>query len=427
MTPTPLPLRLAGARVIDPATRTDAELDLFVDPRGVHREPPAGADGWPSLDAAGKVVAPAFVEIHAHLREPGGESSETIASGLAAARAGGYGDVLTMANTSPVNDHPDVTRSMLDAAVRSGTGVRLHPVTAATIGLAGREPAPWAEQVAAGCVAVSDDGKPVADHEVLARVLAGCEELGVRYLSHAEVPELFGGVVHDEAAARLGVRGIPSTCESEAVRTEIEVAERVGAAIHFCHVSTRASLEHVRAARERGVRVSAEVTPHHLLLSADLFDDRGPDPDLKMNPPLRRTADCRAVRDALREGLLAAVATDHAPHAPELKCRGLEAAPFGVIGMENAFPVLHEHLVRRAGWPLALLVERLTTGPAACVGLAAGRLFGGPPRLVVLDPEAAWSVRPEGFRSRSRNCPFAGWEGRGAVAATLLEGELTPA
>lgn len=426
MNPVGLPLVIRGARVVDPASGTDATLDLWVDASGVHREPPADSDGWPEVDLSGKVVTPAFVEIHAHLREPGGEISETVATGLAAARAGGYGTVLAMANTFPVNDDPAVTALMLEAAAASGTGVRLLPVSAATRALAGLEPAPWTAQVHAGCAAVSDDGKPVADHALLARVLGACEELGVRYLSHAEVPELFDGPIHDGPAARsLGLAGIPSACESEAVRAEIEVAERAGAAIHFCHVSTRETLEHLRAARERGLRITAEATPHHLLLDAGEFDTRGPDPVLKMNPPLRESEDAAALRDAVREGLVAAVATDHAPHAPELKCCGLESAPFGVIGMENAFPVLHEALVRRDDWPLATLVERMTSGPAACLGLDAGHLFGGPPALTVVDPEAAWEIRPEEFRSRSRNCPFAGWSGTGRVVAVLLDGVLS--
>ncbi len=427
MSPLDLPLRLAGARVIDPHTGTDTVSDAYVDVDGVHLRPPAGAAEWPVVPLEGRVVAPAFVEIHAHLREPGGEASETISSGLAAARAGGYGTVLAMANTRPVNDDPAVTRRMLAAAEQSGTGVRLMPVSAATRGLAGEDPAPWADQIAAGCAAISDDGKPVANHALLAGVLEACEELGVRYLSHAEVPELFGGYVNlGPASEALGVPGIPAACESEAVRAEIAVAEHVGAAIHFCHVSTRESVALIRAAQERGARVTAEAAPHHLLLHDDLFLERGPDTGLKMNPPLRGDEDAAAVRTALREGAFAAVATDHAPHAPELKCRSLAEAPFGVIGMENAFAVLHEHLVRREGWPLALLLERFTSGPAACVGIRAGRLFEGPPSVAVIDPGAAWEIQAETFRSRSRNCPFEGWAGRGRVTGILLAGRLAP-
>ena len=416
---------LRGARVIDPATGTDRVMDLYADARpqaGGVREATAGdAPGARVVDLAGRVVVPAFVEIHAHLREPGGEVSETIASGLAAARAGGYGTVLAMANTNPVNDHPDVTRRMLAAAAATDSGVTLLPVSAATRGLAGREPAAWRDQVAAGCVAISDDGKPVADPAMLRGVLAAARELGVPYLSHAECPGLFHGPVHDGAAARrFGVQGIPRECESDCVAAEIALAEELGAALHICHVSTRTSIEAVRAARARGVRVTAEATPHHLLLTDDEFLRRGPDTSLKMNPPLRPAADRDALREAVREGLVAAVGTDHAPHAPHLKARGLADAPFGAIGMESAFSVLHEQFVRRDAWPLALLIDRLTLGPARIAGVGAGRLFEGPVALTVLDLAAPFEVRPASFRSLSRNCPFAGWTGQGRVVATLL-------
>ncbi len=428
MTSDHLPLRLTGARVIDPATATDSVMDLWVDERGVHRSAPGGAtdgvDAWPVRSLEGQVVAPALVEIHAHLREPGGELSETIATGLAAGRAGGYGHVLAMANTTPTNDDPEVTRLMFRAAAAAGTGVSLHPVSAATLGLAGAEPAPWAAQIEAGCVAVSDDGHPVADHEVLAQVLKGAASLGVRYLSHAEVPALFGGTIHDGVAGRFGLKGIPSTCESEAVEAEIALAERLGAPIHFCHLSTVGAIEALRAARARGVAATGEATPHHLVLSTEVFDERGPDPNLKMNPPLRTPDDVAAIRAAVLDGTLAAIATDHAPHAPALKAKGIAKAPFGVIGMENAFAVMHEVLVRGAGWSLPILIERLTSGPANCVGISAGRLFEGPPALAIIDPQAPWTVDPEGFVSLSRNCPVAGLSGTGRVVATLLGGRL---
>lgn len=415
---------LRGARVIDPWSGTDAAIDLLVDAGGVrpHTGPAPGAT---EVDLAGRVVCPAFVEIHAHLREPGGEDAETIATGLAAARAGGYGCVLAMANTRPVNDRPEITRLMLDAAAASGSGVVLHPVSAVTLGLDGCEAAPWRAQLDAGCVALSDDGRPVSDLAMLERALEFCARADVPYLSHAECPSLFHGPIHAGAAAgRLGIEGIPSACESRAVEQEIDLAAHVGARLHVCHVSTRESLAAIRGARARGVRVSAEATPHHLVLSDAAFLERGIDTVLKMNPPLRDEADRSALVEALEDGTVTAVATDHAPHSAARKALPLDRAPFGVIGMETAFPVLHEFLVRGLGWPLRTLIERLTTGPASVIGLPAGRLFEGAPRLVVLDPDAAFRVDPERFRSRSRNCPFAGRTGRGRVVATLFGGDL---
>jgi dihydroorotase len=420
-------IHLTGARVIDPATGLDEVTDLWVDGDAVRRAPVEGV-GYREHDVAGRVVAPAFVEIHAHLREPGGEESETIASGLRAARAGGFGHVLAMANTTPTNDDPAVTGRMLAAADAAQTGVRLYPVSAVSKGLQGREAAPWREQVEAGCVALSDDGRPVADGALLEEVLAACVDLGVPYLSHAECPELFTGAVHAGVAAEhLGIPGIPTECESRAVKREIAVAERLGAPLHICHISTEAAITAVREARARGARVSAEATPHHLLLTDDSLLAHGPDPLFKMNPPLRTAHDVVALRAALLDGAVGAVATDHAPHPEHRKCGAIERAAFGVIGMETAFPVLHQRLVVELGWPLELLIERLTSGPAGLVGLPAGRLFEGPPSLVVIDPAAAWRIEPERFRSKSRNCPFDGWRGAGTITAVLLDGRLETA
>jgi dihydroorotase len=419
------PLLLVGARVIDPATSTDRVGDLWVDDSGVHDSRPAGFSESETVDLAGNVVCPAFVEIHAHLREPGGEESETIATGCAAARAGGYGHVVAMANSPRTNDHPDVTRLILAAARAADVGVRVHPVSAVTIGLAGREPAPWREMIAAGCVALSDDGKPVADPAMLERVLRATVELGVPYLSHAECPPHFHGPIHDgDAARKFDVEGIPTACEWEAVRSELALAGRLGARLHVCHVSTRESLTALADARARGVRASAEATPHHLLLTDAEFLERGPDPNLKMNPPLRPAQDRDALRAALTSGLVESVATDHAPHCARSKSKGLADAPFGVIGMETAFAVLHDELVVRGGGSLPWLVRAMTVGPADAVGLAAGRLFVGLPMLTVVDPIAAWEVRPESFASKSRNCAFIGRRGTGRVAATLLQDRL---
>jgi dihydroorotase len=423
---------LRGVRVLDPGSGEDRVRDLrIVDGRVAGEEAPPGAPPPAVLEGAGLVAAPAFADPHVHFRDPGDGSAETTASGLAAALRGGYGDVFCMANTDPVNDRPGITEGILEAARACGSPVALHVVSAATRGLAGTEPAPLADQRRAGAAAASDDGRPVVDDRVMEAVLRRAADLGLPVFSHAETPALHpGGVAHDGCAARdLGLPGIPAASETGMVARDIALAERLGVPVHICHLSTAGAVAAVRAAKGRGVRVTAEAAPHHLVLADEALrrtlPGGLPDPHLKMNPPLRAEADRVAVIAGLADGTIDCVATDHAPH-PAARKRGCSfaAAAFGIIGLENAFAVLHDRLVVPGLLPLPVLVERMTAGPRRVAGLPpAGLRPGEEASFVLLDPGAAAPVRGDRFASLARNCPFDGEVLRGRVAA-LVRGDL---
>ncbi|MHC4923722.1 MAG: dihydroorotase, partial [Planctomycetota bacterium] len=372
-------LVLRGGRVMDPTTGEDAVRDVIV-VDGVLVEAVGEEAGEPTVvDVSGRVVAPAFADPHVHFREPGDGKSETVASGLAAAERGGYADVLAMANTKPVNDDPEITRAMRASAAASGSPVRLHVVTAATIGLAGEVMADLAAQKEAGCIAVSDDGMPIVDDAMMEQVMRTSHGLEMPVLSHCETPHLHpGGVAHDGAPAReLGLPIIPGESEANLVRRDIALAERTGLPVHLCHVSTAASVEAVAEARSRGVPVTGEAAPHHLVLSDENLrtpaPDGTPDAHLKMNPPLRDPADRDAVVQALRDGVLDCIATDHAPHdASKKRGAGFVDAAFGVIGLENAFVALYHHLVRPGHLDLMTLLQRMGPGAAAAGGMPVG-------------------------------------------------------
>lgn len=423
---------LRGARVVDPATGEDRVRDVRVVDGVLAAAAPEGIPAAETVEAAGLVVAPAFVDPHVHFREPGDGRSETTASGLAAAERGGYAAVFCMANTDPVNDAPEITGRILRAAGAAGSPVRLHVVSAATKGLLGREVADLAAQKAAGASAVSDDGKPVLDDAVMERVLVRAAELGLPVLSHCETPSLHpGGVAHDgEPARRLGLAGIPSESEARMVRRDIALAERLGAPVHLCHVSTGEGVRAVREAKERGVPVTAEAAPHHLaLVDEDLLatlPGGRPDAHLKMNPPLRSRGDREAVVAGLLDGTLDCVATDHAPH-PEDRKRGcgFEESAFGIIGLESAFAVLHDRLVATGRFPLKTLLERMSSGAARAALVPAPSLReGAPAALVLLDLEARVPLDAASFASLSRNCPFDGRTFRGRVAGLCIGDRL---
>jgi dihydroorotase len=416
---------IRGARVLDPAGAVDATFDVRVD-RGVIAAvgERLEANGHRVVDAAGLVLAPAFVDPHVHLRTPGREDEETLASGTAAAAAGGYCAILAMPNTEPVLDSASSLRSLADAARREAE-IPVGFLAAITRAQAGEELTEMGELADAGAVGFSDDGVPVRSAGLMRRALQYASVTGRPLALHCEEPTLSrGGQVHEGAvAAELGFAGYPSVAESVMVERDLALAGYEGRPVHLLHLSAAESVAALLRGREAGVRASAEVTPHHLVLTDEAV--RSLDPNVKMNPPLRGPSDRAALLDALRDGTIEAVATDHAPHAAHEKDAPFEAAPFGVTGLETAFAVLHTKLVRSGLLPLGTLLERMSAGPARVFGIPPPRIaVGATANLVLLDLEAAWRVGEQPFRSRSQNSWLLGETLAGAVALTVADGAL---
>ena len=419
-------LLFRNGRVIDPASRTDAVRDVLVLGRSIQAVgPDLPAAGHRVVDASGLVVAPGFIDMHVHLREPGFEHKETIRTGARAAARGGFATVCAMPNTAPVNDTPAVTLRILEEARRSAV-VGVLPIAAVTLGSQGKEPADWAALALAGAVAFSDDGRPVEDEAMMRKALERSRDLGPLVIDHCEVSGLTAGAVMNEgpAARRLGLKGMPASAEEDAVLRDIRLAAETGARVHIAHLSVKGAVRAVSEARARGVRVSAEATPHHLLLDDSLVDGRNA--SYKMNPPLRGAEDVAALVAALRDGDVDAIATDHAPHAESEKAAGFESAPFGVVGLETAVPVLLDRLVRPGLLPLGRLVAALSSAPARLLGLPAkGRVAAGADAdLTLIDLEAETVIDRTRFESLGRNTPFDGWCVRGAVRMTVVGGRI---
>ncbi len=416
-------LWIRGGRIIDPSRGADETADLVIrDGRLTAEAPPTGC---PVLDARGLWVLPGLIDLHCHLRDPGQEWKEDIASGTRAAARGGYTAVATMPNTEPAVDTPALVEYQLARAAAVG-GSRVLSVGAITVGRQGRELAPMGQLRAAGAVAVSDDGAGVEQAVVMWRALRYAASFGLPVLEHCEDRSLSrGGAMHRGAVStRLGLPGIPAEAEEVAVARDLVLAEATGAHLHVAHVSTARAVELIRRAKARGVRVTCEVTPHHLTLTDEAVARSRYDPDTKVNPRLRTEEDVAALRAALADGTIDAVATDHAPHGPEEKRCEYEAAAFGISGLETALGVLLTTLVQPGLLAPAALVERLTCGPARVLGHPGGTLAAGAAADVVLvDPRASWRVEPEAFASRGRNTPFKGWNLTGRVVATLVAGK----
>ena len=422
-------LLIRNGRVVDPASGTDAVQDVWVADGRIHkvgRSLKAPAD-VAVVDAAGKVVCPGFIDIHVHLREPGFEYKETIASGTRAAAAGGFTAVACMANTFPVNDNRAVTDYILARAKVEGV-VRVYPIGAVTRNLEGKQLAELAELAEAGCVAFSDDGRCVMNAELYRRAMEYALPFGVPVISHAEDCHLAHDGTMNEGlvSTELGLAGQPAAAEDVMVARDIILAELTGAHLHVAHISTAGAVRLVREARARGVRVTAEVTPHHLLLTDEAA--RSYDSNCKMAPPLRGKRDVEACREALVDGTIDCVATDHAPHALSDKEGEFAEAANGVVGLETAVPLLLDRLVRPGLVDLPTLVARLSTGPARLLNLPGGSLApGAAADITILDLERAWTVDPAKFSSRGRNTPFAGQSGTGAPWLTLVGGQkVTP-
>ncbi len=415
-------LHIKGGEVLCPEGGISGKRDLWVR-RGVLLLDDPGEPPDAVLDAEGLLAVPGFIEFHAHLREPGFTESETVATGLAAALAGGYTAVFAMANTRPPNDHPDVTRSMLAAARASGVPVRLYPVAGATLGLQGEIPVEIGPQRDAGARAVSDDGFPILDDAVMAECMRRAAEAGLPLLDHAtHGPKSGRGVMHDgEAARELGFPGLPRREEDELVERDIRLVRETGCPVHIQHISTAGGIAAVRRAREEGLPVTAEAAPHHLLLTDRDVEGAGQ----KMNPPLREEPDRIAVLEGLQDGTVDVIATDHAPHSPASKSRGMLKAPFGVIGMESAFPALYTGLVLRGDLSLPALVAALTGKVARIAGVPGGVLAGWQhAEINLLDLATPFQLVAEDLCSKSENCPFLGREFRGRVAATVVGREI---
>ena len=416
---------IRGARVLDPTEGIDATLDVRIDSGTIAQiGARIDANNHRIVDANGLVLAPAFVDPHVHLRTPGREDEETIASGTAAAAAGGYCAILAMPNTDPVVDTTDVLRG-LRARAASEAEVPVGFTAAITMGQDGTQLTEMGELADAGAAAFTDDGRPVASAGLMRRALEYNAITGRRLALHCEEPSLTrGGHMHmGLVSAELGLGGWPSLGESLGVARELSLAGDTRQPLHLMHLSARESVELLRTAQAAGVEASAEATPHHLCLTDEAV--RSLDSNLKMNPPLRTADDRAALIEALNDGVIAAIATDHAPHAREEKDVPFEAAPFGVTGLETAFGALYTWLVEPGLVTLETLLERMSAGPARVFGLDRPRIAAGAPaNLVLLDLDATWKVREDRFRSRSANSWLIGSRLRGKVMLTLAAGRV---
>ncbi|HEY7839147.1 MAG TPA: dihydroorotase [Terriglobales bacterium] len=417
-------LILKNGRLFDPQLSLDRVGDVVLqDDRVRGLGPDIAASGPGVIDCTGLIIAPGFIDLHVHLREPGFEYKETIETGTRAAAAGGFTAVCAMPNTQPVTDNAGATEHIARRARELGHA-RVYPIGAITEGSRGERLAAIGGMCQAGAVGFSDDGRPVMNAQILRRALEYASMYGVPVIEHAEDLNLSaGGSMHAGARSlQLGLRGISSASEAAMVARDILLAEESGAHIHIAHLSTAASARLVRAAKARGVRVTAEVTPHHLILCDEDVVDY--DTNFKMNPPLRGAADREAVIAALADGTIDAIATDHAPHAGHEKQQEFDRAPFGIIGLETALPLVLR-LVESGRVSLARIVDALSSSPARVFNLRGGRLEAGAlADLTVFDPSREWIYDPARGLSKSRNSPFAGWRLRGAAVHTIVGGRV---
>src|SRR2546429_126463 len=419
-------LLIKNGRVIDRASKTDASLDVLLDGERIKEVAPAGKIAAPQgtevFDATGLIVAPGFIDLHVHLREPGQESSETIETGTRAAARGGFTAVCCMPNTRPVNDNASVTRFILDRAKATGS-VRVWPIGAASVGSKGEAISEIAAMKEAGIVAVSDDGKPIATAKLARQVMDYCRSLDLPVIEHAEDVSLAAGAVMREGvtSTRLGLRGMPAAAEAVCVARDVQLAKLTGARLHIAHLSAKDSLEQVHWAKALGLGVTCEVTPHHFTL---MDEDVTYDSRFKMNPPLAAREDRKALLEGLADGTVDAIATDHAPHEPALKDVEFDRAPFGILGFETALALALEQLVHRGRLSLVRMVELFTRGPLGILGRERKIAAGQPADLTIFSLDRAWTYQVERSPSKSRNSPFDGKKFKGGPVATIVAGRV---
>jgi dihydroorotase len=418
-------LLLRGGRIVDPANNRDGPFDILIEDgliKAIDSNLPV-APGIPVLDASGLIVTPGLIDIHVHLREPGYEHKETILSGAEAAAAGGFTAVACMANTSPVVDTPEVVTSICERA--ASAPVHVYPIAAVTRSLLGQELTPVEDLRSTGAIAFSDDGMFVADPVLMREALSRAKTLEAPVITHPEIRELTRGGVMNEGpvAATLGVRGMPKIAEEIAIYRDIALAAETGAHLHIAHVSTEEGVALIRRAKACGIHVTAEVTPHHLTLTDEAVAVHGA--DAKMSPPLRAASDIESLIAGLCDGTIDVVATDHAPHAPFEKAKGLVEAPFGIIGLETAVGLILTHLVHPGLLSLPRMVEVMSVVPTKILGIPGGRIdIGVPADLTLIDPDLTWTVAGADLRSKSRNTPYIGATLKGRVSGTIVNGRV---
>jgi len=419
-------LLIKNGRVLDPASNTDAPKDVLLEDGCIKEIAPTGKlsvdPGVATFDATGLIVAPGFIDMHVHLREPGQENSETIETGTLAAARGGFTAVCCMPNTRPVNDNASITRFIVDRARVHGH-VRVWPIGAASVGSKGESISDIAAMREAGIVAVSDDGKPIATAKLARQIMDYCRTLELPVIEHAEDVSLAAGASMREgvASTRLGLPGMPAAAESVCVARDVQIAELTGARLHIAHLSARSSLEQVRFAKQHGLHVTCEVTPHHFTL---IDEDVTYDSRFKMNPPLAAREDREALLQGLADGTVDAIATDHAPHEPAIKDVEFDRAPFGILGFETAVGLALEQLVHAGKIKLMRMVELFTCGPARVLGKERKLAAGEPADITIFSLDRPWTYRVKESASKSRNSPFDGRTFKGGPVVTIVGGKI---
>jgi dihydroorotase len=418
-------LLLKGGRIIDPAQKIDEVSDLLVENGRIAEIGSISAKkGWTVVDVSGKMVFPGFIDMHVHLREPGREDKETIETGSKAAVAGGFTGIACMPNTDPVNDCETVTRHIIEKAKDAGKA-NVFPIGAVTKESKGNELAEIGEMVKAGIVAVSDDGHPIQNNQVMRRALEYAGIFDIPILDHCEDIDLAAGGTMNESfvSTELGLRGMNSAAEELQVARDVILSRLTGSKVHICHISAAESLEHVRSAKARGIRITCEAAPHHFILTEEKVKTF--DPNYKMNPPLRSQKDVDALIEGLVDGTVDCIATDHAPHLRMDKCETFDVSANGIVGLETSVPLVCDRLLDKGVITPTRMAELMSLNPARILGLDRGTLsLESIADITVVDPEKESVVDPGQFASKARNCPFAGWKLKGWPVMTVVSGKI---